>query len=245
MPVSTGRVSSREAERATRAIVCTNASAGSTTRGLGDGDGQRRESPRRAACAGERSSVRRSARRPARRCAAPSSASPPAASGRHRAAAAPAARRSRGGRPRPRAARAGRSPCRSRAARASSRPWRRSSRRRAPARRCAWRPRAWSVCSCASSSAGGKGKLHDRPLRLEEYVSRGCEHVYLASDGVIAAVGGGRSCGRMSWKSLRLGGRRCADGAHGCGSPRLVHSFSTASREASSAAMRAEVRRQA
>ena len=32
MPVSTGRVSSREAERATREIVCTNASAGSVIR---------------------------------------------------------------------------------------------------------------------------------------------------------------------------------------------------------------------
>ncbi len=39
MPVSTGRVSSREAERATRLTVCTNASAGSTTRVSGDGGG--------------------------------------------------------------------------------------------------------------------------------------------------------------------------------------------------------------
>ena len=39
MPVSTGRVSSREAERATREIVCTNASAGSAMRVSGDGAG--------------------------------------------------------------------------------------------------------------------------------------------------------------------------------------------------------------
>ena len=37
MPVSTGRVSSREAERATREMVCTNASAGSVTRVSGVG----------------------------------------------------------------------------------------------------------------------------------------------------------------------------------------------------------------
>ncbi len=39
MPVSTGRVSSREAERATRLMVCTKASAGSSTRVSDDGDG--------------------------------------------------------------------------------------------------------------------------------------------------------------------------------------------------------------
>ena len=43
MPVRTGRVSSREAERATREIVCTNASAGSAMRVSGDGRGQRGE----------------------------------------------------------------------------------------------------------------------------------------------------------------------------------------------------------
>ena len=39
MPVRTGRVSSREAERATREIVCTNASAGSAIRVSGEGEG--------------------------------------------------------------------------------------------------------------------------------------------------------------------------------------------------------------
>ena len=39
MPVSTGRVSSREAERATREIVSTKASAGSAIRVSGDGSG--------------------------------------------------------------------------------------------------------------------------------------------------------------------------------------------------------------
>ena len=39
MPVSTGRVSSREADRATRAIVCTNASVGSATRPSAEGAG--------------------------------------------------------------------------------------------------------------------------------------------------------------------------------------------------------------
>ena len=39
MPVSTGRVSSREAERATREIVSTNASTGSATRVSGEGSG--------------------------------------------------------------------------------------------------------------------------------------------------------------------------------------------------------------
>ena len=39
MPVSTGRVSSREAERATREIVCTKASAGSAMRVSGEGVG--------------------------------------------------------------------------------------------------------------------------------------------------------------------------------------------------------------
>ncbi len=39
MPVRTGRVSSREAERATREIVSTNASVGSVTRVSGDGEG--------------------------------------------------------------------------------------------------------------------------------------------------------------------------------------------------------------
>ena len=43
MPVRTGRVSSREAERATRETVSTNASAGSATRVSGERLGQRRE----------------------------------------------------------------------------------------------------------------------------------------------------------------------------------------------------------
>ena len=39
MPVSTGLVSSREAERATRTIVSTKASVGSATRDSVDGEG--------------------------------------------------------------------------------------------------------------------------------------------------------------------------------------------------------------
>ena len=55
MPVSTGRVSSREAERATRATVSTNASAGSVMRVSAVRRRERAGSPRRAACAGGRS----------------------------------------------------------------------------------------------------------------------------------------------------------------------------------------------
>ncbi len=40
MPVSTGRVSSREAERATWETVCTNASVGSVMRVSGEGAGR-------------------------------------------------------------------------------------------------------------------------------------------------------------------------------------------------------------
>ena len=43
MPVSTGRVSSREAEPATFSAVATNASAGSETDAFGLGLGERRE----------------------------------------------------------------------------------------------------------------------------------------------------------------------------------------------------------
>ena len=101
MPVSTGRVSSRDAERATVAIVSTNAAAGTSTTASSVRLAEAAGSPRRAACGCGTS------RRPATSstsCSAARSSSVdgrrPAARGRRRAAAAPAARRRRRARPR-------------------------------------------------------------------------------------------------------------------------------------------------
>ena len=121
MPVSTGRVSSRDAERATLATVSTNAAPGTSTRPSpsGSGNGGKSSEAQRADVEGRRAADdldvllgRAQLERHARRRAA---------RGRRRRAGAPAGRRRPRGRPRPRAARAGRSPCRWRAARSRRR----------------------------------------------------------------------------------------------------------------------------
>ncbi len=143
MPVSTGRVSSREAERATRETVCTNASAGSETRVSADGSGRRGEvfGAQRAQMKRRRSGDQLDVL--LRRCAARASAR--AVRERTRDVQQQARRQdgcARAAAPRRRGPRARRSRCRSRAAPGRDRPRLRSSRRTAPALRCASRRRA-------------------------------------------------------------------------------------------------------
>ena len=85
MPVSTGRVSSREAEPATFSAVVTKASAGSEIDGRGSSAQGTAGSPRREGCGCGRSRCPTRARRPARRCAARARRRRPAARGRRRA----------------------------------------------------------------------------------------------------------------------------------------------------------------
>ena len=97
MPVSTGRVSSRDAERATLATVSTNAVPGTLDAALALGLRERREVLEAQRADVERRGAARRSRRPARPGAARARPRRRAARGRRRRAGAPA------GRPRPRA----------------------------------------------------------------------------------------------------------------------------------------------
>ena len=242
MPVRTGRVSSREADRATLSTVSTKASPGTLHASLGlrlrEGrevlEAQRPDVERRRA--GDDLDVLLGRAQLERdRCR-------PAARGRRPPAGGPAAPRRRRAPPRRRAAPAGRSPCRSPAAR-SRRRAPRSALRTAPGRRCAWRPpgspsgvvrRARRVAWRASC-----GRQSVRSLKTSMDLDRlrlGCGSVHKAAERRRERVlAHNRACVRP-WESVRSDGRhrsRLSSAVRRC----------TASKASGSSAMRSAVRR--
>ena len=102
------------------------------------------------------------------------------------------------------------------------------------------------VCSCAEQLSGGEGKLHRLISVRDIVVSRGCGDVESACGS--GDLAGERVDEAVDWRGGSLSG--CSGRAGRALSAVAVveqrwHSFSTASRELSSEAMRAEVRRQA
>ena len=101
------------------------------------------------------------------------------------------------------------------------------------------------VCSCVEQVACGKRKLHRQCCEVEVSISRGCGHVDCAWIAGIRAVGRWTELWTGSWKSLRMARSARVESLTAAVVRSARHSFSTASREAASAAMRADVRRQA
>ena len=165
MPVRIGRVSSREAERATLPIVSTKRRAPASSRPGRRPARAAAGSPRRAACA-------------CGSCAVPATISTSRSVGRSSSETSPPGslrddveqQARRAARPCPGASTVASSGTRrptSMSVARSSTPSvrrRRSGRRRAPAPRCASTPRATTVCSWASSSCGRGRELHDEDL---------------------------------------------------------------------------------
>ena len=244
MPVSTGRVSSREADRATREIVSTKACAGSSTRDSGEGSGQRGEVLR-----AQRPQVKR--RRPADQLDVLLGGAQLhrqlLGGQRARHVEQQAGGQHRGAGPRDLGARgASRRPTSMSVASSSQEPSCAGDHHPGQGLHgAARRGDAGRRLQLRQQLGRGKGDLHAADWK-EVVVSRGCGHVNL---GLSAAVCAQRAvdwavesrCGSLSGEAVGRARRGVIVRSH----PRSVNSFSTASREPSSEARRAEVRRQA
>ncbi len=213
IPVRTGRVSSREAERATREIVSTNASAGSLTRESPPGSGSDGKSSARSvrrwkvvgpqisstSCSAARSSIVSCVRR---QRAGDVEEQPRR---QHRCAGTRDLRVQRRAKADLHVGGEQLRACRLREPR--------SSRPRAPARRCASTRRAKP--SAAASTAPRRTERSSSVCLPRRVMSRGCGHVDSHCRAGVSRQGRWNGLWSAVWKSLRRCGRARARGAHG------------------------------